>query len=199
MNTVDLIGLLSSILGIATVVISVYLWLTKKIRWVVVQDPKQSVTKGRLSFEDVKLGIDILVEDAVRFNPDWIFGINRGGAIVGGMIAKKLKKPFVYLLETNLDKDKERRVIEHRVGDDIPTQSRTKILLTDDAFRSGEHMSWASEYLKSRYPNAELRRVVLLEIKFTQVGPEVTTRNLVPIECSAFFTYDGRVKNAWDM
>jgi len=199
MNTIDLINLIASALGILTVTISVYLWATKKVKLVSIQNPKQDVTKERLSFEDVRLGIEILVEDALRFNPDYIFGINRGGAIIGGMVAKKLKKPLVYLLEVNFDKDQEKRVIEHRVGEDIPTQNRIKILLTDDTFRAGDHMSMASDYLKIKYPNAEIRRAVLLEIKFSPVGPEITTRNRVPIERSAFFTYDARVRNVWDI
>lgn len=115
------------------------------------------------------------------------------------MIAKRINKPLVYILEVNFDKDIEKRVIEHRKYDDIPSQNRKKILLTDDAFRAGEHMSAASNYLKQKYPDSDIRRVVLLEIKFSIVGPESSERNLVPIERSAFFTYDGRVKNAWDM
>jgi hypoxanthine phosphoribosyltransferase len=198
MNITESVNLLASLLGIIAVAIPVYIWVTKKIKLVSVQDPKHSVAKERLSFEDVKAGIEILVEDALRFKPDYIFGINRGGAIVGGMMAKKLKKPLVYILEVNFDKDTEKRVVEHRIHDDIPSQNQMKILLTDDAFRAGEHMSAASNYLKQKYPNAEIRRVVLLEIKFSIVGPESSERNLVPVERHAFFTYDGRVKNAWD-
>lgn len=199
MNITDLINFLASVLGIAAVAIPTYFWITKKVRLVSLQDPKLNVTKDRLSFEDAKLGIDILSEDALRYKPDFIFGINRGGAIVGGMIAKKQKKSLVYILEVNFDKDRKKRVIEHRLGDDIPIQSRIKILLVDDAFRVGGHMSLASDYLKLKYPNAEIRRVVLLEIKFSTIGPEISARKPVPIECSAFFTHDGRVKSPWDI
>ena len=165
------------------------------------QNPKHNVSKERLSFVDVERGIDLLVEDAERFNPDYIFGINRGGAIIGGIIAKKLKKPVIYLLEVNFDKNKELRIIEHQSGNEIQVQgqNRIKILLVDDSFRSGEHMSVASEHLKEKYKNVELRRIVLLEIKFSLVGPETKTRNLVPIERSAFFSHDGRTKNPWDI
>src|SRR5438309_1628288 len=44
------------------------------------------------SYSDVQLGMSELVDNVSRFRPDIIIGVNRGGAIVGGILGKHLNK-----------------------------------------------------------------------------------------------------------
>jgi hypothetical protein len=90
---------------------------------------------GRLTYLDVQAGLAALIEDARMFAPDCVVGINRGGAIVGGCIAKQLGIGKLSLLSVNCDLKPV--VTEHRSAR-LPLTGR--ILLVDDALRKGEHM-----------------------------------------------------------
>lgn len=197
---IEIIGLIAGVLAIFGAIYAVWKRYRHRVLILItpLQDPKKPVSEERLSIEDTYQGINNLIEDARRFNPDYIFGINRGGAIVGGILAKKLQKPQVYILYVNLDHDSSKHIIEHR-GDTDTTiiKNGEKILLVDDALRNDEHMRIASEYLKKTYPNIELRRMVVLQIKMDMVGPEKCWLPL-SIEHSAYYTFLTTVKLPWD-
>jgi hypoxanthine phosphoribosyltransferase len=158
-------------------------------------DPTLPVGKEGLSLDDIRTAIEILSTDAQAFAPDFIYGINRGGAIVGGFIAKQLKIPHVYLLTVNCDRSPEHRVVEHRAHRKPPSG---KVLLVDDAKRKGEHMREAAAFLTSRYKGIALRRVAVLELRVPHQGPEKTVFRDDQIDRSAFFTNDASVMLPWD-
>ena len=151
--------------------------------------------KNSLSQEEVMQGLEVLIEDARHFQPMYILGINRGGAIVGGCIAKRLNIPYIYLLIVNCDLPDGERVIENRIPMD---KLEGRILLVDDAKRKGEHMREATQYLQQKYPQIILRRQVLLEMQIKHAGPEKVSFLAPPVERAAFFTGDGSVILPWD-
>jgi len=192
---IGIIAGIITIIGTALALLKrfLWLWLKRHVAWVDLQDHKKPVTKERLSWQDVFEGIiKALLPDAQNFKPDAIFGINRGGAIVGGLIAKKLNIPQVFILDINFDRPT--IVIEHRQNQVLPG---SRVLLVDDALRTGDHMRAATKYLRDRYRNIELRRMVILHIMREDVGPEIRPR-IPSVERYAFFTFDGRVKLPWD-
>ncbi len=177
--------------AIVTLVLELYV---RRTGWPTSHDPTKPVREN-LSHQDVHKGLLILVEDAKAFQPDFIYGINRGGAIVGGYIAKMLDIPGIYLLTVNSDLPSDQRVIEHR---DDGLQIHGRVLLVDDAKRKGEHMREAVDYLSRQYSGITLRRQVLLEMSVPHYGPERTKFRSIPVERTAFFTNDISVRLPWD-
>jgi hypoxanthine phosphoribosyltransferase len=136
------------------------------------------------------------LKDARTFRPSTIFGINRGGAIVGGIIAKGLPLPGLTLLMVNADLPQGLRVVEHRSSTE-PLHGRA--LLVDDAKYKGEHMREATDYLLGTYPGLTLRRSILLEVHASRHrGPEQLTFQNVPVEKAAFYSRDVDVFLPWD-
>ena len=192
-NIFQIVSLVAGFLTIVTVTIAIVRYLKRTELIVRVQNPKDPVKKLVLSPVDIFKGLEILTNDAHRYLPDVIIGINRGGALVGGYIAKKLNKPIVYSIDVNFDRDN--RIIDYS-DSYIPSDTK-KILLVDDSIRSGRHMRDASAYLKTKHPNCELRRAVLLEIRSVSPSPESTFAPN-PVEVTAFHSFDARVKLTWD-
>ena len=73
-----------------------------------------------------------------------------------------------------------------------------KIMLVDDARRKGEHMREAFEFLKMRFPNCQIYRFVLLELKVPHKGAEQKVFRGDPVERSAFSTNSTEVLLPWD-
>jgi hypoxanthine phosphoribosyltransferase/class 3 adenylate cyclase len=158
------------------------------------QDPSKPVTKKILTYEDVSQGIDILTYAAARFRPDHIYGINRGGAIVGGMIAKRLGIPIVFILQVFPGKTKE--VVN--CGLSLRQLTGKKVLLVDDALRRGKHMRPATNYLRQVLKQKEIMRMVLL--KETIANPQRDSEketSMSDIEKYVYFT-DREVFLPWD-
>jgi hypoxanthine phosphoribosyltransferase len=155
-----------------------------------------SIHVKSLSYADVQRGIGLLVADARQFGPDIILGINRGGAIVGGCIAKGLGLPWVYLLHVDCDRDLGGRVMENRLSES-PLEGR--VLLVDDAMRKGEHMREASEYILKKYSGVVLRRSVLLKMAVPHLGAERKTFRNESVDKAAFETENASLVLPWDV
>lgn len=193
---IGLIGVISGLITIALGLVAVYGWVRSHAFIIRVHNPQQAVSGDALTILDVSRAMERLAEDARAFGPDHIVGINRGGTIVGGWLAKKidLEIPTIYVV--NSDEPPGKRV--------IPQVSRTaadlsgKIYLVDDAQRKGEHMREARNYLMARYPNAQVRRAVLLQMSVPHAGPEAVAFRSTPCEFTGFFTSDAAVVLPWD-
>lgn len=143
-----------------------------------------------LTYEDVPAGIDALLRDAVAFAPDSLVGINRGGAIVGGFLAKRLQLPYVEALHVNCDRDP--AVVRAPLE---PLGER--VLLVDDACRKGEHMRAAYDYLRAQPGVTTVRRAVMLHNRTTHLGPEQQAFR-GDIDVAAFVSDDAYVRLPWD-
>ncbi len=73
-----------------------------------------------------------------------------------------------------------------------------KVYLVDDAQRKGEHMRESVKYIRSNYPNVEIRTAVVLQMDVPHTGPEVVTFKASPCDFRGFFTSNARVALPWD-
>lgn len=212
LNLPDFVNLVASIIAILLFVGTVYLFFqTRKFIWRVQSKRFLVPNYTILNYLDAGLAIQHLVNEAHRLRPpvDHIVGINRGGAIVGGCIAKKLNFPregensfFLlnvtceyseYLDDSCADEDIE--VTEQR-NDDIPIKEKQVLLLVDDSLRTASHMRAAERYLKDTYKGVEIKKFVLLDAASRLVGPEIHRRE-ISLDAWAFRT-GGTVFWPWD-
>ena len=107
------------------------------------------------------------------WRPDLIVGINRGGSIVGGMICKRLDLcrvlPIIILWRTDPSGQREyyvagRPACEADHPGDDPGDVR-RILITDDAFRTGNHVRLARAELREMFPRADIRVAALISVR----------------------------------
>lgn len=153
--------------------------------------PSPDAVTNTLTYADVQVGCERLLEDARHFAPDEIVGINRGGAIVGGMLAKGLGIPFVKTINVNCD---HKPAVVTEPVDDL----RGRILLVDDACRKGEHMREAYAWLAEREGVQAVRRVVMLNMSLNHMGPEKHVFNGGHVDKHAFMTHSSAVYLPWD-
>jgi hypoxanthine phosphoribosyltransferase len=190
-----LIGVISGLCTIAVTAVAIYAWLRSHALIIRVHDPKKVVQGSNLSIVDVQRAMERMTEDAREFQPNHIVAINRGGAIVGGWLAKQLghKAPIVVIV--NSDEPPQRRVIPQSPHD---ITLSGKVYLVDDAQRKGEHMRETTEYLMAKHPNLQVRRAVLLQMSIPHKGPETVAFRGTRSEFNGFMTHDANVLLPWD-
>lgn len=193
MDALTAVTAIVSVSGISAA--SVYGW-TRSHALVVPKHPVgKLITSGNLSFVDVQEGLKKLEEEARDFGPDAIYAINRGGAIIGGMLAKRLNLFPLGLISVNFDLPAAERLIVHC----DPVSGKGKILLIDDAKRKGEHMRAAHDYLLDEKPGSDIRRAVMLELISKQHnGPEHKAFHHHGADFVAFPTSNPAVGLPWD-
>ena len=133
------------------------------------------VDKKILSYVDVEYAINELIRDikSRNFLPDIIMGIDRGGAIVGGMIAKSLKRPLTTISSSpdwtisdtmsSLDDG-----VKHLGKQRTEVDNNKKILLIDDTCRTGDTLNSAYKMVKEKC-NFELKHATILnEVRMRQ-------------------------------
>lgn len=157
------------------------------------QNPAKPVLKNVLTYDDVHQGIELLLAQARVFNPDYIYAINRGGAIVGGMLAKRLDMPLVYILEVR--KDAKPQVVDH--GKPAQGLKDRRILLVDDSVRTGTRMELASRYILKHIEKKNLMKMALLNVSIEHPG-RLTAEYQPVVDKYAYFTHSGKVFLPWD-
>jgi hypothetical protein len=190
-----LIGVISGLCTIIVALLAVYAWIRNHSLIVRIHDPVKPVENGDLSVQDILGAMHRIVEDARQYNAGQIVAINRGGAIVGGWLAKRLGLEAPIIFVVNSDEPPERRVIPQ-----MNSKARLggKVYLVDDAQRKGEHMREAVKYIRANYPGVEIRTAVLLQMDVPHMGPELVTFKASPCDFRGFFTSSARVALPWD-
>src|SRR5579859_292296 len=128
-----LTGLIGVVSGLCTIVVTafaIYAWVRGHALIIRVHDPMKAIRGDSLSIVDVQRAMQRMVKDAQEYQPNHIVGINRGGAIVGGWLAKQLGHETPIVVIVNSDEPPGRRV--------TPQVSRNgalsgRIYLVDDA------------------------------------------------------------------
>jgi hypothetical protein len=120
------------------------------------------IVDDKLLWPDVMLGLEYLTAEAERFNPHLIFGILRGGGIVGGFISRRLQKgDAVRNFRTFwLDPNKELHV---DVAGILPATERLRVLIVDDAVRTAHHMIMAGKETEKLFAGAIIKTMVLVQ------------------------------------
>lgn len=190
-----LVGVISGLCTIAVSCTAIYAWLRGHALVIRVHDPAKPVKKNDLSILDVYRAMQRLVADARTYAPDHIVAINRGGAIVGGWLAKRLslQAPIIYVV--NSDEPPGKRVTPQSAR---PAGLSGKIYLVDDAQRKGEHMREATNYLRLKNADTQVRRAVLLQMTVPHTGPESVTFRATQCDFAGFVTSDATVVLPWD-
>lgn len=107
----------------------------------------KSVINRPFKYREVHRGLVHLSRQARDFGPDLLVGINRGGAILGGMIGKRLGMIVRILEVTHRPEDP----VWLAVNDKLLVGKR--VLLVDDRLRTGTNMARARDYLQQRGAN----------------------------------------------
>lgn len=153
-------------------------------------DPSQLVEKNALEYKDIPRAIELLAEKIRLKHPDIILGVDMGGAIVGGALAKYLRIPIRLLHRT---KSKE------ICSDFDASEVNGKIVvLVDDASRTGRTIEKAKRYVNKHFSPQDLIVAVVLVTK-TKYRIHKETTPLELVNCYVYLTSRTDVKMPWDM
>ena len=195
--------LLAVVLFLVTFIKIIIIYFDSKRKELYPKDKDEPV-KENLNFIDIKYAIGELIEDMRRrgFYPDVIVGIDRGGAIVGGMLAKRLNRPLTTISSSprwtisspilSLDDgllDQEKR--------DEKYKNIKKILLVDDMVRTGETMERAYDTFKTDEKLKLMDRKTAIILK-EEVGLGPSSEGKVPLDFFVYETKQKDIRMPWD-
>jgi len=153
------IATIAAVLTILLFMVALWHWLRSLWERLFLAKPRDKKVREDFTYHDVIVGTSYLVARAKAFVPDFIIGINRGGLIVGGIIAKHLEKlTHSIIVERNI------REFEVNIAEsaaflkDSAALKDKKVLLVDDRLNSGNHMETAYEFLRER--SCDVRKLV---------------------------------------
>lgn len=118
-------------------------------------DLPAAVEKREFDYQDVASGIAYLAQELRRKKPDLVVAVDRGGAIVGGMLTKRLLVPLRLI---NRAAEGENFHCEL----DIAELKGKTVVLVDDCSRTGSTLKAAKQLLERKFAPAELIAAVLL-------------------------------------
>lgn len=142
----------------------------------------------RLTWDEVSAGIEFIAAAARDWLPDRVIGINRGGAIVGGMLAKVLGIRHIGIIELVVQ-GSALRAVDRPSSDD----RFKRVLVVDEANRSGRHLDCAKQELADIYPAAEIRAAALVDVAYVDHDEGLRPLDMVP-----YVTTIGTVRFPWD-
>lgn len=141
--------LLAVVLFLLTFIKTIIFYFNYERKELYPKDKSESV-KENLTCIDVEYAIDELIGDIKSrgFEPDIIIGIDRGGAIVGGMLAKYLGLPLTTISSSDYWTISDSiSSLDDGIKDSTKNIEK-KILLVDDACRSGDTLKKAHDVLE---------------------------------------------------
>lgn len=187
------IGVISGILaigGVAIVLLNKYLipYWRKTIFEPI--DPLKPVKKDALDYKDIPGAIALLTQKICSKHPDIMLGVERGGAIVGGILAKQFHVP-IRLLYRN---DSEEWFCSDFDHSDVDGKI---VILVDDVSRTGRSLEKAINYVKNHF-NPKCLIVVALLITKTEhhIHKEIDSSSLT--DYFAYFTTRADIKLPWE-
>jgi hypoxanthine phosphoribosyltransferase/uncharacterized membrane protein YeaQ/YmgE (transglycosylase-associated protein family) len=154
---------------------------------------------SRLTWNEISSDLRKLVGFAHEFHPDLIVGVNRGGAIVGGIVAKQLQLDcsVIYLLRvTPLHAHHGHGYNVTEYWSSNVDMHNKRVLLVDDAKRTGGHMKYARDYLLAKCPDVVIGTTVLLELSVHDPGGHVPAG--WSVNMAARSTDNARLLLPWD-
>ena len=151
-------------------------------------DPAKPVMRDAMEYKDVQLAITRLVDLLHPRRPDVVLGVDRGGAIIGGILAKQLGIPFrhLYLLGDGGG---------FAPGYDVSELKNKVVVLVDDCSRTGRTLDQAVACVRSHQGLKELITVVALFTPPARRGRESRT---IP-DYYAYHTDRANIKMPWDV
>ena len=105
-------------------------------------DPEEPVTRDEMEYKDVQLATTRLVELLRLRRPDLVLAVDKGGSIIGGILAKQLDIPIRHLYR-----------LANRVGFssgyDVSELKNKVVVLVDDCSRTGRTLGQAVSHVRS--------------------------------------------------
>jgi hypoxanthine phosphoribosyltransferase len=145
-------------------------------------------TSARLTYDEVTAGVAFMATAARSWWPERIVGINRGGAIVGGLLAKALGIRHIGIIDLIADGAALLAVERPSCDDQLE-----RVLVVDEANRSGRHLECAKHELSAVYPSAEIRAAALVDVAYVDHDDAFRPLDIVP-----YITTLGTVRFPWD-
>jgi len=157
------LGALAAIIAIVSAGYRFICWSKNRFK----AKPFGKTVSSNFTYQDVRAGVNKLVEYSFHFGPEVIIGINRGGAIVGGLIGKHLGiVPQIIEVDPKPSSGKtssEKTSSGKMWFCNIDELCGRKVLLVDDRLADGNHMMAAYNYLQPIV--GDIRRVVFTWIR----------------------------------
>jgi hypoxanthine phosphoribosyltransferase len=172
-------------------------------RWLS-RSPVRKVS-GNLTYADVAAGIEILTRrlEVPGSLPDLIVGVDRGGAILGGILAKRLNCPFAWIgssklwsLSTVAGSMDDGLRDPARIADRWQGRLRS-VLVVDDACRSGSTLAAAVRELERTggFGSKQIKTAVLLD----EIRPHKGVRIDFSVYTTHEFEHGQHVALPWDL
>jgi hypoxanthine phosphoribosyltransferase len=101
------------------------------------------------------------------FTPDFIIGVNPGGAIVGGILHYMLHRqiPF-YNVSIRKHRLEDPRILVQRISERFPSETEPNILIVDASMKKGDSMRAVLSLVEERYgQRAQIRTAVVVDRK----------------------------------
>ena len=202
-NALSWVQGLVALIPVAGVALAIGRWVGERAH-IRPYDPEDYL-KRSLRYLDIERGMVELEAAARKFRPDLIVGINRGGAIVGGLLAKRLRLPGVVLIDVPDGAEEPALAGSHwnaLEGEEYPPSGGVRwlrrdperVLVVDDGAHTGTHMSRAKLCLAHTFPEAEVKGAVMLYNEHVSVAPEPAQ---CPIDIWAYKTRSSEVGLPW--
>lgn len=194
MGVVEVIGVVSGGLAIAGAAYTGYRrLLLPYLRRQIFRplDPTEPVERDALRYTDVSNGVDILTEKVRPKSPDVVLAVDRGGAIVGGLLAKALNLPIRMLSRV----DQKNRFQHEFPASDLNDR---KVLLVDDASRTGHSLREARRYVEEKFSPDGLV-VAVLVVTATEWRGHDAPSPLQLVDYYAYSTTRTDVSLPWDV
>lgn len=194
MGVVEVIGVVSGGLAIAGAAYTGYRrFLLPYVRRRVFRplDPSKPVDRDALRYTDVSNGVDLLADKLRPKSPDVVLAVDRGGAIVGGLLAKALNLPIRSLSRV----DQENRFQYDFPASDIDDRT---VLLVDDASRTGHSLREACRYVDGNFSPDDVIVVVLI-VTATEWRGHDAPSPLQLVDYHAYSTRRTDVALPWDV
>ena len=108
---------------------------------------KDKLVSGFINPDDIENALKLLTNFTLQKQPNSIIGINRGGAMIGGILALQTKIPSKNYIQCHVSGEKF----------DCPTEGLSSpVMIIDDISRTGRSMRKTEMYIKSVFPSAEV-------------------------------------------
>jgi hypoxanthine phosphoribosyltransferase len=196
MSWLQVLQIIAPIIAVITFVFALWKWfrpILSRLLSATPLDPQKPVERAQLSYIDVQKGVNVLAERIGSAPPDVILGIDRGGAIVGGILAKRLRVPICLIPRCGKDlKSFDFSALKKELKGQV-------VLVVDDACRTGTTLEHVVPKTRQKLPRKTIKAAVLLTTRFTPGPGRKPETGLSLVDYYAYFSYKVNVKLPWDI
>lgn len=154
--------------------------------------PREKPVTRDLTYVDVAQAVAELAGEVRHYQPDVLGAVDRGGAVVAGLLAKKLKQVREILPIVVVQRRETPSGPDYEVTGDVGGK---RLVLVDDAFRTGAAMTLARERVLEKGARHIKMVVILLERRERRRGTAATASDVLAV----YHTDRLNVNLPWDV